>query len=61
MTPKYPPYLKLQMATQTTNRLNKQWKMLENLFTTLCSPHFPVFSLHSGAHNVKRQINGNKL
>lgn len=59
--PKYPPYLKLHMAKQTTNRLNKQGKLLENLFTTLCISHFPVFSLHSRAHNVTCQINGNKL
>jgi len=41
------------MATQTTNRLNKQGKLLENVFTTLCSSRFPVFSLNSRAHNVK--------
>jgi len=57
--PKCPPYLKLQMAAQTTNRL-KEGTLLENVFTTLCRTRFPVFSLHSRAHNVKCQINGNK-
>jgi hypothetical protein len=56
MIPKCPPHLKLQMATQTTNRLNKQGKLLENLFTTLRSSRFPVFSLHSIAHNVKCRV-----
>jgi len=49
------------MSTQTTNRLNKQGKLLQIVFTTLRSSRFPVFALHSRAHNVKCQINGNKL
>ena len=49
------------MTTQTTKGLNKQGKLLENVFTTLGSSRFPDFALHSRIHNVKCQINGNKL